>query len=114
MAQQDQTSHPGKWRPGPIFVRNERSGERVYEGPDAQLVHGLMHELVEELNHPLPATHPMVLAALSHLNLVMIHPFADGNGRMARALQTLVLARSGILSPHFCSIEEYLGANRQP
>ena len=113
MVQHDLTKHPGKWRPGPIFVRNEQSGERVYEGPDAQHVNGLMHELVEQLNAPTSGVHPMVLAALSHLNLVMVHPFSDGNGRMARALQTLVLARSGVLSPQFCSIEEYLGANRQ-
>ena len=113
MVQHDLTKHPGKWRPGPIFVRNEQSGERVYEGPDAQHVNGLMHELVEQLNTPPSGVHPMVLAALSHLNLVMVHPFSDGNGRMARALQTLVLARSGVLSPQFCSIEEYLGANRQ-
>ncbi|MGZ5384349.1 MAG: Fic family protein, partial [Acidimicrobiia bacterium] len=46
-----------------------------------------------------------------HLNLVMIHPFKDGNGRMARALQTLVLARERILAPQFSSIEEYLGRN---
>jgi Fic family protein len=48
---------------------------------------------------------------MAHLNLTMIHPFKDGNGRMARALQTLVLARSGTLSPEFCSIEEWLGRN---
>jgi Fic family protein len=41
----------------------------------------------------------------------MVHPFRDGNGRMARGLQTLVLAREAILSPEFCSIEEYLGRN---
>jgi Fic family protein len=48
---------------------------------------------------------------MSHLNLVLIHPFSDGNGRMARCLQTLVLAREGVLEPQFCSIEEYLGNN---
>jgi Fic family protein len=53
----------------------------------------------------------MVRAAMAHLNLVMIHPFRDGNGRMARCLQTLVLARQGVLTPDFCSIEEYLGRN---
>ena len=42
----------------------------------------------------------------------MIHPFKDGNGRMARVLQTLVLARYGILAPEFSSIEEYLGVKR--
>ncbi len=48
---------------------------------------------------------------MAHLNLVLIHPFRDGNGRMARCLQTLVLAREGIVSPVFSSIEEYLGRN---
>jgi len=48
---------------------------------------------------------------MAHLNLVMIHPFRDGNGRMARCLQSLVLARGGVLSPMFMSIEEYLGRN---
>ena len=44
-------------------------------------------------------------------NLVMIHPFRDGNGRMARCLRTLVLARAGILAPVFSSVEEYLRRN---
>jgi Fic family protein len=48
---------------------------------------------------------------MAHLNLVMIHPFRDGNGRMARALQTLVLARDRVLEPTFSSIEEWLGRN---
>ena len=50
---------------------------------------------------------------MAHLNLTMIHPFRDGNGRMARALQTLVLARDGLLHPVFSSIEEWLGKNTQ-
>jgi Fic family protein len=54
---------------------------------------------------------PMIRGAMAHLNLTMIHPFKDGNGRMARALQTLLLTREGILSPIFSSIEEWLGQN---
>jgi Fic family protein len=69
-----------------------------------------MGELIEDLNAT-EETHPMVRAAMAHLNLAMVHPFRDGNGRMARALQTLVLAREGILVPEFASIEEYLGRN---
>jgi len=110
MLSYDLGKHPGRWRPGVIYVRRDPSRQIVYEGPDAALVPGLMDELVASLNaaSPLPI---MVRAALAHLNLVMIHPFSDGNGRMARALQTLVLAREGILDPHFSSIEEYLGRN---
>lgn len=47
-----------------------------------------------------------------HLNLV-IRPFKDGNGRMARFLQSYVLAADGTLAPVFLSVEEYLGQNTQ-
>ena len=40
-----------------------------------------------------------------------VHPFRDGNGRIARIVQSLVLARDGLLAPEFVSIEEYLGRN---
>lgn len=104
--------HPGKWRPGPIYVRNEATGDTVYEGPPESDVNALMHELVQSLNE-VSQEPTLVRAAMAHLNLVMVHPFSDGNGRMARCLQTLVLAREKILAPAFCSIEEYLGKNQQ-
>jgi Fic family protein len=107
----DLSKHPGRWRPGTIFVRREPSNEIVYEGPDAGLIPELMSELIEALRNDPDNTPMVVRAAMAHLNLVMIHPFSDGNGRMARALQTLVLAREGILEPTFSSIEEYLGRN---
>jgi Fic family protein len=102
--------HPGRWRPGSIYVRNEPSGEIVYEGPDVEFVPQLMTELIGSLN-AVDSAHALVGAAMAHLNLVMIHPFSDGNGRMGRALQTFMLARQGILDPTFSSIEEYLGRN---
>ncbi len=48
---------------------------------------------------------------MAHLHLVSIHPFEDGNGRISRILQSLVLAREGLLSPEFNSIEDHLAAN---
>jgi Fic family protein len=83
----------------------------VYEGPDVENVPGLIEELVEYLNDTDDYPHALIKGAMAHLNLVMIHPFSDGNGRMARCLQTLVLAREGILQSEFSSIEEYLGRN---
>src|SRR3984893_17513469 len=50
MLNYDLNKHPGRWRPGPIIVRNEQTGERVYEGPDAEIVPGLMKEFVQQLN----------------------------------------------------------------
>jgi Fic family protein len=110
MLRYDLDKSPGRWRPGPIYVQDDRTNDIVYTGPDAELVSGLMANLVEDLRTP-ATTAALVQAAMAHLNLVMIHPFRDGNGRMARCLQTLVLAREGIISPQFASIEEYLGAN---
>ena len=102
--------NPGKWRPGAIYVRREPENEVVYEGPDVELVPPLMEEMMDELNSE-SSLAPMIKAAMAHLNLVMIHPFSDGNGRMARALQTMVLSREGIVDKNLCSIEEYLGRN---
>jgi Fic family protein len=112
MLQHDLSKHPGNWRPGTIYVRREPTGEVVYEGPDVELVSGLIEELIEFLNSTDDdCPHVLIKGAMSHLNLVLIHPFSDGNGRMARCLQTLVLAREGILESQFSSIEEYLGRN---
>ncbi|MEK6767978.1 MAG: Fic family protein [Gemmatimonadota bacterium] len=110
MLQHDLDRNPGKWRPGPVFVRDDERNEVGYEGPDATRVPELMDELVAVLEGE-GATPALVRAAMAHLNLVMIHPYSDGNGRMARCLQTLVLARTGVLAPPFSSIEEYLGRN---
>lgn len=110
MLSHDLSKSPGQWRPGPINVRDEEKGVIVYEGPDAEAVPGFMDELVAGLQGE-DDTADLVRAAMAHLNLVTIHPFRDGNGRMARGLQTLVLARGGILAPPFSSIEEYLGRN---
>ncbi len=107
----DLTRGAGRWRPGAIHVRSERTRKVVYEGPEAIEVPGLIEELVDELQEQDPAVPATVRAAMAHLNLAMIHPFRDGNGRMARILQAVVLAREGVLAPAFVSIEEYLGRN---
>ena len=112
MTSYDLGKRPGQWRAGSIFVRNDATGDVVYEGPDVELVSPLMEQLVLRLNTTTTEA-PIVSAAMAHLNLVMIHPFRDGNGRMARCLQTLVLTREVTLSPIFCSVEEYLGRNTQ-
>lgn len=112
MMSYDLSKNPGRWRPGAVYVRNEATGNVVYEGPDVELVPGLVAGLVKAVNAH-EETHALVRAAMAHLNLVLIHPFSDGNGRMGRCVQTLVLAREAILEPPFASIEEYLGANTQ-
>ncbi|HVU30956.1 MAG TPA: Fic family protein [Sphingomicrobium sp.] len=111
MLNYDMTKLPGQWRPGAICVVDEPAKETVYEGPDADLVPKLIDDLVAQINSADQVDSSTVLGAMAHLNLAMIHPFKDGNGRMARALQTLVISQNGVSSPTFCSIEEWLGRN---
>ena len=106
------SNRPGRWRAGPIYVQREHTQEIVHEGAHIDEVAALMAELASYINDS-GDEELLVKAAMAHLNLVMIHPFRDGNGRMARCLQSLVLARNGVLSPVFMSIEEYLGRNTQ-
>jgi len=108
----DLDAHPGRFREGAVFVTDHNTGTVLYTGPDHELVGGLVTAVCDHLNTP-RVSEPMVDAAMAHLNLVNIHPFKDGNGRMSRILQALVLARSGILVPEFASIEEYLGEYTQ-
>lgn len=111
MMSYDLSKNPGLWRPGAIWVEREPDGKVVYQGPDSELVPALMDELVASL--AVDGGPVVVRAAMAHLNLAMIHPFSDGNGRMARCLQTLVLARERIVAPEFSSVEEYLGGHTQ-
>ncbi|WP_329131052.1 Fic family protein [Streptomyces sp. NBC_01476] len=80
----------------------------AYTAPDAEGVPDLMRQLVDWLNTD-DGSHPLVRAAMAHLHLVSIHPWADGNGRMSRSLQTLLIAREGVLAPEFSSVEAWLG-----
>jgi Fic family protein len=100
----------GQWRPGMVYVTDPLEPRRAaYTAPPPEQMPELIAEFVDWLNAP-DDTPPLVRAALAHLNLVRIHPWSDGNGRMSRTLQTLILARSGELAPEFSSIEAWLGS----
>jgi Fic family protein len=99
----------GQWRHGPVYVTDARDASiAAYTAPPAADVPGLTAELIDWLNAA-DGTAPLVQAAMAHLHLVSIHPWADGNGRLSRSLQTLLIAREGILAPEFSSVEGWLG-----
>lgn len=99
---------PGRWRQGPIGV-TAADGSLEFEGPDAEAIPALMAETIAWLQDGDLDAPVVVRAAMAHLHLTSVHPFRDGNGRVSRIVQSLVLAREGLLSPEFSSIEEYLG-----
>ncbi len=100
--------NPGEWRPGAVWVEDAEDN-LVYEAPDRGAVEGLMAEMIEQA--AVGDAPPLVTAAMAHLNLTLVHPFSDGNGRMARCVQSFVLAADGESHPWFASIEEHLGHN---
>ncbi|MFB7344879.1 Fic family protein [Streptomyces hydrogenans] len=109
-----QGHHPrklaGQWRRGPVFITAVGDPHATeYEGPHEDSVPSLMSELIDWLNNGDLDSDPLVRAAMAHFNLVKIHPWVDGNGRMSRSLQTLLIARQGVLAPEFSSIEAWLG-----
>jgi Fic family protein len=99
---------PGLWRVGPVGITGD-DGRLVYQGPPAVDTPTLMGEAIDWLQDGDLDAHVVVRAAMAHLHVVSIHPFRDGNGRVSRIVQSLVLAREGLMSPEFGSIEEYLG-----
>ena len=109
MLRDEPSSHPGVWRPGPAYLRDAHTGGILYEAPPADHLPALVDELLARLGDRDDGVPVMVRAAMVHLNVAMIRPFADANGRIARCLETLILAREGVLDPAFCSVEDYLG-----
>jgi hypothetical protein len=103
--------YPGRYRTQGIEVTSPGGGPPAYVGPPAEDVRPLMAEVTGWLADGDPDAHVAVRAAMAHLNVVSVHPFSDGNGRISRIVQSLVLARGGLLAPEFVTIEEYLGEN---
>lgn len=66
-----------------------------------------MDELVKAINGPLKAFDPLVRALMVHYYMAAMHPFLDGNGRTARALEALMLLRSGMESDLFIAMSNY-------
>lgn len=102
---------PGQYRRSAIEVTSPGGGPPAYVGPPPDEVPKLMSEVVDWLEHGDLDAHVITRAAMAHLHVVSVHPFRDGNGRVARIVQSLVLAREGLLAPELGSIEEYFGRN---
>jgi Fic family protein len=94
-----ETLTPGVYRRG----QNTVGG---YTPPDQGDVPGLMRSFAEWLQHG--TDHPLVAAGLAHVHLVATHPFWDGNGRTARALEALVIQRSPFHFRKLLSMEKQL------
>lgn len=106
----------GKWRDdrtGPMRVVSGPVGrEKVhYEAPPAERLPEEMARFLGWLDDP-GDTDPLLLAGLAHLWFVTIHPFDDGNGRIARAIADMVLSRSESSRRRFYSMSAQVRRER--
>jgi Fic family protein len=104
-------AEPGRLRSGPSHVSGW-DGRVRYQAPRADEVPALLDQLVDSLRQ-LQTEDAIVRGAMAHLHLASIHPYQDGNGRTARIVHSLVLAREGVLAPEFGSVEVYLASHMQ-
>ncbi|WKW12717.1 Fic family protein [Pseudogemmatithrix spongiicola] len=106
----------GAWRTdaqGPMQVVSGSLAEpRVhFEAPAAARVQGEMERFFEWMNAP-SALDPVLRAAVAHFWFVTIHPFDDGNGRIARAIADLALARADGRRERYYSMSAQIEAER--
>ena len=105
----------GQWRDdaeGPMQVVSGKQGQHVhFEAPAADKIHEEMTSFLDWFDGP-GDTDWVVRAALAHLWFVTIHPFDDGNGRMARAIADMALARSEKSAQRFYSMSAQIQRER--
>ena len=99
---------------GPMQVISGYTGnEKIhYEAPKAGLIEGEMNELINYINTE-KETDFLIQAGIVHLWFVILHPFDDGNGRIARALTDMILARSDDSKFRFYSMSSQIQKNRK-
>jgi Fic family protein len=103
----------GEYRKTQVVVRNSQTGEITFRPPPSVEVPFLIEDYLSWLNlQTEEEMHPALTAGITHYELVRIHPFIDGNGRVARAVATLVLFRNGYDVKRFFSLEEHY--DREP
>lgn len=101
-------SEVGEFRIKQVVVRNSETGEVTFRPPPPLEIPFLMREFLYWLNRDdRDQIHPVLKAGIAHHELVRIHPFIDGNGRVARLLATLILFLGGYDIRRFFSLEEY-------
>jgi len=101
----------GFLREKPVVVNDPRTGQPVYLPPDVKDVKLLMENLAEFTNNNREKIDPLILAGIFHKQMVIIHPFMDGNGRTTRLVTKALLAALGLNTFNLFSFENYYNNN---
>lgn len=98
----------GMLRKTAVAIRNSYTHDVIFKPPEFSLVPKQLDDLIEFIQKTtLDDFNPVIKSGSVHFEFVRIHPFVDGNGRVARALSTLILFDEGYDIRRFFSLEEY-------
>lgn len=81
----------GEFRHGEEGVFN--GDQCIFMAPPARLIPQLMSDLFDWMEEAKNSVHPLILGSVFHYEFVFIHPFTDGNGRMARLWHSVILSK---------------------
>ena len=101
----------GKLRQRPVVVNDPRTKKVVYLPPDVGKVKGLITDLVNYVKKVNGNIDPLILAGIFHKQMVIIHPFIDGNGRTTRLATKVLLAKIKLDTFNLFSFENYYNQN---
>lgn len=101
----------GHFRQQPVVVNDPRTRQVKFMPPDTKDVKFLMEDLLEFINSNRDKIDPLILASVFHKQMVLIHPFMDGNGRTTRLATKVLLAEMGLSTFNLFSFENYYNQN---
>lgn len=102
---------PTPYRDGQNVIRDSSSGGIIYMPPEAGDVSALMKEMADWINRHVADVPIPIVAAIAHYQFATIHPYYDGNGRVARLLTNTVLHQHGYGLRGIYNLEEYYARN---
>lgn len=101
----------GHLREKPVVVNDPRTEQAVYLPPDVKDVKPLMEDLIGFIKNSRNTIDSLILAGIFHKQMVIIHPFMDGNGRATRLATKVLLAQMGLNTFTLFSFENYYNKN---
>lgn len=101
----------GHLRKQPVVVNDPRTRQTKFLPPDVKDLESLTRDLIEFVNSNRNKVDPLILAGVFHKQMVLIHPFTDGNGRTTRLSTKVLLAEMGLNTFNLFSFENYYNQN---
>ncbi|TSC90355.1 MAG: hypothetical protein G01um10145_27 [Microgenomates group bacterium Gr01-1014_5] len=104
-------SDSGKLRQHPVVVNDPKTRQTVFLPPDVKDVKSMIEDLITFILKSKDKIDPLILAGIFHKQMVLIHPFMDGNGRTTRLATKVLLAQMNLNTFNLFSFENYYNKN---